>query len=274
MEKSAPAKPKAIEGATFYLEQARKLYADFQFDGILPNLEFALADKSITLVQKKEVYRLKAYTYAAFDDAINAQKSFVELIKIDRTYDVSGASPKIRGYFAEAQKAYRESLAVKLKSVPPKASQMRATTTVDVLVTAGADRVRTVTLHYRKHAPGGTAYSEINMVAGDTGGYSSPIPNLFFATRNAPEKKGTQHRIEYFVRARGSGGELLAEIGDENNPLAIDVEALPEAPSILRSPWFWTGAAAAVALGIAVPLLITQRNTGVQAGSLGREKLP
>jgi hypothetical protein len=266
-EKPSPAAPAGPPNA--YLAGAKTLYAGFQFDGILPKLEFALAVKGVTSEQKVEIYKLMAFTHAAFDDQAKAEDSFLKLLRVDPSFEIAGVSPKIRGYFVSAQKAYKASLTVKLKHDPPKATDAGATTTVDVMVTAGQERVKTLTLHYRLQAEkGGGAYSQINMTGGDTGAYSAPVPTLF------PGPAG-KRKVEYFMRARGTAKELLAAVGDEAAPLVMDVEAMPDTPRpVYKSPWFWTGAGVAVAAtAVALPVLLSTKNAVAPAGSLGKERL-
>jgi hypothetical protein len=250
-----------------YLDEARQLYLGFEFEGILPKLEFALAVKGVTVAQKIEIYKLKALTHSAFDDAAQAEESFLHILELKPDYELTGgASPKIRSYFASAQKTYRSRQAVKLQHAAPKPSVLGETTTVDVSVVAGADRVSAMTLHYRPR--GSTSgYSQLGMARGENGAFSGSVPNTF----PGPAGKRT---IEYFVRARDSSGALLASVGAEETPLELTMEtvALTVSQPLYKSWVFWTAVGVGAAAAIATPVLLN-RSAPVRPGTLGMEPL-
>jgi len=250
-----------------YLEEARQLYLGFQFEGIIPKLEFALAVKGVTVVQKIEIYKLMALTHSAFDDAPKAEEAFLNILQLQPDYELTGgASPKIRSYFASAQKTYRARQAVKLQHAAPKPSSLGETTTVDVAVVAGADRVSAMTLHYRPRGSTG-GYSQLGMARGENGAFSGNVPNAF----PGPAGKRT---IEYFVRARDPSGGLLASVGSEETPLELTMEtvALAASQPIYKSWVFWTAVGVGAAAAIATPVVIN-RSAQVRPGTLGMEPL-
>ncbi|HYI02998.1 PKD domain-containing protein [Hyalangium sp.] len=250
-----------------YLEEARQLYLGFQFEGIIPKLEFALAVKGVTVAQKIEIYKLMALTHSAFDDAPKAEEAFLHILELQPDYELTGgASPKIRSYFASAQKAYRAQQAVKLQHAAPKPSVHGETTTVDVTVVAGADRVSAITLHYRPRGSTG-GYSQLAMARGESGAFSCNVPSAF----PGPAGKRT---IEYFVRARDASGALLASVGAEETPLELTMETVELAKSqpLYKSWVFWTAVGVGTAAAIATPVLIN-RSVQVRPGSLGMEPL-
>ncbi len=250
-----------------YLDEARELYANFQFDGVLSKLEFALAVKGVTPAQKIEIHKLAAFTHAAFDDAEHAEASFLALLEIDPTFQLGqGASPKIRGYFERAQRALRAKQLVKLQHQPP-LGQLGEATTVDVVATSGAERISQMTLHYRL-AESKTAYSQLPMARGDEGGFSATVPSLF------PGPAGRK-KLEYFIRARDEKGALLAQVGDEGAPLALFIETKLQATETpLYQSWvFWTAVGVTAAGAATLPFLL-KRDVTLQPGSLGLERLP
>jgi hypothetical protein len=250
-----------------YLDEARQLYLGFQFEGIIPKLEFALAVKGVTVAQKIEIYKLMALTHSAFDDAPKAEEAFLNILELQPAYELTGgASPKIRSYFANAQKMYRARQAVKLQHAAPKPSSLGETTTVDVTVVAGADRVSGMTLHYRPR--GSTSgYSQLAMARGENGAFSGNVPNAF----PGPAGKRT---IEYFVRARDTSGALLSSVGSEETPLELTMEtvALAVSQPIYKNWGFWTAVGVGAAAAIATPVLLN-RSAQVRPGSLGMEPL-
>jgi hypothetical protein len=250
-----------------YLDEARQLYLGFQFEGIIPKLEFALAVKGVTVAQKIEIYKLMALTHSAFDDAPKAEEAFLNILELQPAYELTGgASPKIRSYFANAQKMYRARQAVKLQHAAPKPSSLGETTTVDVTVVAGADRVSGMTLHYRPR--GSTSgYSQLAMARGENGAFSGSVPNAF----PGPAGKRT---IEYFVRARDTSGALLSSVGSEETPLELTMEtvALAVSQPIYKNWGFWTAVGVGAAAAIATPVLLN-RSAQVRPGSLGMEPL-
>jgi hypothetical protein len=250
-----------------YLNEARQLYLGFQFEGIIPKLEFALAVKGVTVAQKIEIYKLMALTHSAFDDAPQAEEAFLNILQLQPGYELTGgASPKIRSYFASAQKAYRARQAVKLQHAPPKPSSHGETTTVDVAVVTGADRVSAMTLHYRPR--GSTSgYSQLGMARGENGAFSGNVPNAF----PGPAGKRT---LEYFVRARDTSGALLASVGSEETPLELTIEtvALAVSQPIYKNWVFWTAVGVGAAAAVATPMVIN-RSAQVRPGTLGMEPL-
>lgn len=250
-----------------YLDEARQLYLGFQFEGIIPKLEFALAVKGVTVAQKIEIYKLMALTHSAFDDAPKAEEAFLNILQLQPGYELTGgASPKIRSYFANAQKAYRAQQAVKLQHAPPKPSALGETTTVDVAVTAGAERVSAMTLHYRPRGSTG-GYSQLGMARGENGAFSGNVPNAF----PGPAGKRT---IEYFVRARDTSGALLASVGSEETPLELTMETVAMAVSqpLYKNWMFWTAVGVGAAAAVATPLVLN-RSAQVRPGTLGMEPL-
>jgi hypothetical protein len=252
-----------------YLDEARQMYANFQLEGLISKLEFALAVKGINEDQKVEIFKLMAFTHASFDDDSKAQEAFLRLLEVRPRYELTGASPKIRQYFATAQRQFKERQAVKLQHTPPRASATGATTSVDVVATSGAERVAAMTLHYRPE--GDKGFSQTQMQAGENGAFSAAVPNIF------PGPAG-RRKIEYFVRARDKGGALLAGVGEESQPLVVEVETVEAVKStpIYKSGWFWavTGVVVAgAAVGIATPFLL-RKDAAPPAGTLGTEQLP
>ncbi len=250
-----------------YLDEARQLYLGFQFEGIIPKLEFALAVKGVTVAQKIEIYKLMALTHSAFDDAPKAEEAFLHILELQPAYELTGgASPKIRSYFANAQKTHRARQAVKLQHAAPKPSSLGETTTVDVRVVAGADRVSGMTLHYRPR--GSTSgYSQLAMARGENGAFSGNVPNAF----PGPAGKRT---IEYFVRARDTSGALLSSVGSEETPLELTMEtvALAVSQPLYKNWAFWTAVGVGAAAAIATPVLLN-RSAQVRPGTLGMEPL-
>jgi len=269
-EASAPMaqRPGASEGPPNpYLEEARQLYLSFQFEEILPKLEFALAVKGVTPSQRTEIYKLMALTHSAFDDAVKAEEAFLHILEVKPDYELTGgASPKIRSYFANAQKAYRARQAVRLQHAPPKPNSLGTTTTVDVAVTAGVDRVTAMTLHYRPRGTTG-GYSQIGMVRGENGAFSGNVPNAF----PGPAGKRT---IEYFIRARDESGALLSSVGAEQAPLELTMEtvALTVSEPVYKSWLFWTAVGVGAVAAVAVPVVVN-RDAPVRPGTIGLETL-
>ena len=250
-----------------YLDEARELYLSFQFEGLIPKLEFALAVKGVTATQRIEIYKLMALTHAAFDDAAQAEEAFLRILELKPDYELTGgASPKIRAYFGGAQKTYRARQAVKLQHAPPKPSAHGETTTVDVTVAAGMDRVAAMTLHYRPR--GSTSgFSQLSMAPGENGAFSGNVPNAF----PGPAGKRT---LDYFVRARDTSGGLVASVGSEEAPLELTIETveLVSSQPLYKSWVFWTAVGVGAAAAVATPVLIN-RGAQVRPGTLGMEPL-
>lgn len=249
-----------------HFEQAKRLYLDFQLDGVVPRLEFALASKGATLELKLEIYKLMAMTWLALDNGPPAEEALLKLLELKPDYELTGGgSPKVRTAFTGAQKAFRLRQAVKLEHQPPVAAAGHLSTTVDVRAVAGLERVASITLHYR--IQGSESYSQLPMAtAGSSGDYSATVPNLF------PGAAGGVSTVEYFIRARDAKGAALADVGSELTPLQMKVETVAAGAPIYKSPWFWTGVGVAVAGGVATAFLLRQ-DARAPVGTLGVEKL-
>jgi hypothetical protein len=259
--------PGAVPNA--YLEEAREMFANFQLEGLLTKLEFALAVKGISPEQKVEVYRLMAFTHASFDDLAKAEEAFVKLLEVKADHQLQGASPKVRQAFTSAQRLLRERQAVKLTHAPPRPLESEKTTTVDVVAQAGGDRIAAMTLHYR--AQGGEGgFSQVSMAAGEQSSWSAAMPNAF---PGAPGRR----TVEYFIRARDKNGGLLASIGEDEKPLTVEIDAVAQSgPPIYKQWWFWTAAGVLVAGAVAgstIPFAV-RPNAASPQGTLGVERLP
>jgi MYXO-CTERM domain-containing protein len=252
-----------------YLEEAREMFANFQLEGLLTKLEFALAVKGISPEQRVEVYRLMAFTHASFDELAKAEEAFVKLLEVKPDHQLQGASPKVRQAFTNAQRLYRERQAVKLSHAPPRPSEAERTTTVDVVAQAGGDRIGAMTLHYRAQGAEG-GFSQVSMVQGEQSSWSAVMPNSF------PGEAG-RRTVEYFIRARDKAGALLSSIGEEEKPLTVEIDAVSYVgPPVYKQWWFWTIAGALVA-GAATAVTVSQTvrpNATSPMGTLGVERLP
>jgi hypothetical protein len=160
------------------------------------------------------------------------------MLELKPDYELTGgASPKIRSYFANAQKTYRTRQAVKLRHAPPKPDALGGTTTVDVVVTAGVDRVTAMTLHYR---PRGTTsgFSQLGMARGENGAF------------------------------------LLTSVGGEEAPLELTMEtvALTVSEPLYKSWLFWTAVGVGTAAAVVTPVVLN-RNAPVRPGTIGTETL-
>lgn len=248
------------------LEEARQLYLNFEFEGVLPRLERALATPEITASQKMEVYKLKAFTHAALDDSAGAQEAFGKLLELEPRYQLSqSASPKLRGYFADAKKAFLSKQVVKLQHAPPPRSSSGGTPVMEVTVTEGVERVASVTMNYR--LSGTREYSQLPMAPLRPGTYSAPVPNLF----DVPSGVRT---LEYYLRARDRDGVVLAGAGSDLAPLKMEVETVTlESRRPIFQRWELWAVVGVTATAIAVPLLL-RHDASVQPGSLGLEHLP
>lgn len=253
-----------LPGVNPHLQEARAAYESLEYDRILPHLEMALAMRDISLEQRVEIYRLKAFTHAAFGQYAEAEQALLELFTLKPKYELSGmVSPKMRELFAAAKQKHLEKQAVVLKHEPPAATQNSQSTSVDVLVTAGAERVSSITLHYR---PRGTqTYSQVPLSAGEGGAYAAVVPNVF------PGKEGLS-TIEYFVRARDTGGVLLASLGAEDTPLELVMHTVEPGKPLYKSVPFWVGVGVVVAGGTAAAMLI-RPNAATPQGTLGAVQL-
>ncbi len=245
------------------------MFANFQLEGLLTKLEFALAVKGISPEQRVEVFRLMAFTHASFDELGKAEEAFVKLLEVKPDHQLQGASPKVRQAFASAQRLYRERQAVKLSHAPPRPREAEKTTTVDVVAQAGGDRIGAMTLHYRAQGTEG-GFSQVSMSPGEQASWSAVMPNSF------PGAPGLR-TVEYFIRARDTRGALLSSIGEEEKPLTVEVEAVALAATpVYKTWWFWTitgvvVAGAAAATGVAVGV---RPNAASPMGTLGVERLP
>lgn len=264
-----PAEAPALGPPNPYFEEARKQFANFEVEGVIPKLEFALAVHGVTPEQKIEIYKLMALTYAAYDDTPNATQALGKLILIKPDYVLPAASsPKMRTLFAGAFKAYRATQAVKLQHETPTAvGGAGTTTTANVAITSGAARVKTMTLHYRsKGKVGEGGYSQVPMVGGENDNFSVNVPNIF----EGPEG---ERMIEYFIRAHDASGGLLVALGDEPMPLTMKIETVKPATPLYKNPVIWVAAAVVVGASIAAPFAL-RRDAHAPSGTLGLETTP
>ncbi len=98
---------------------ARQAYEQARYREVLPAVERALSHP-LPDAERVQAHALAAMTYAAFDDANAAVRSYREALKVDPRFEPPmSVSPKVRALFEEARRTMP--VVVQLPPAPPPA---------------------------------------------------------------------------------------------------------------------------------------------------------
>jgi hypothetical protein len=91
------------------LQQLRKHFETFQYSDVIKLSNKILQSREeYTLSEQIDILRMKAISHYSLTDDDAARKSFIEIVKLDSTYqmDVSRTSPKIITFYNETRRNY------------------------------------------------------------------------------------------------------------------------------------------------------------------------
>ena len=247
------------------IDDAKSKFDDQQYDESIQKLSAALLRPDASKAQKVEVYRWLAYNYIVLKQEESARTAVYALYALDETFELPKTeSPKFREPFKKfheqwldegkpgQEKIEKPAAPVVIKHLSP----AEAPHDQSIAITGSFDdadkRVANISVFYRA---GGKFVEVQAAVTGNT--FRASIPG----TAVKPPL------VEYYIQAADKGGLAVVSRGDVESPLRIAVQAEQKGGSMFGTWWFWTGATAVVAGGVALTWLLTRKDNG--PGSTG-----
>jgi hypothetical protein len=256
-----PAKP---------LADAKRHFADLDFELVLGDTDAVAADRDATSAQKAEALFVRGSALVVLEREPDAIAAFDALLALDTAYvTASDTPPRIRAVFAGARAARQVRLEEELATHD--GEKLRAVTLdVDeppnprgglplrlrVRLTDPHKLVSRLVLGYRREAE--RDFASITAPAASVVDLVIPGATLVSDHR---------YRLDFYVHGLHTNGARVRQVGDETKPrsLSIDAGQVPKPPGITSRWWFWAGLATLAASAIAVPILIDRgRDVGPQ----------
>lgn len=264
------------------LERARSRYAELEYDDVLALTRAVLARSEATNPELIEAHRLQGSALAGGDQAIEAEKPFRLLLRLQKEFELPPSTqPKILAVFrkvqAEERELQRQSRAlgrerlmagITLVGEPPARGFGGYPLRFRFQLRDPTGAVESVLVPYREQ--GQPTFSTLALERDDLGGWRGVLPGDVTAN---PSGKA----LEFYVEARDGEGSLAGK-GRAQEPLRIDLSpgtSVRERPPPL-SPWlFWTGVGTTLAAGVATggAALLTRQVQSNRDAYVGREPL-
>lgn len=238
------------------LIQAHKSYDNLDFDDVVRITGWVLSRAGVPATQQLDAYQLQGSALAGSDQAIDAERPFRLLLRLQANYDLPKATqPKIMAVFRKVQAEEKE-LARQTRELsrdamvkrmallgnPPEKAYGGYPVHFDFRLKDPNNAVESVLVPFRKE--GQTNFDSVALRRDDLGIWRGTITGDL--TTN-----DTGMKVEYYVETRDAEGALVT-LGSPERPLLLEVTAgsvVRERPPPL-SPWvFWTTATATVVLG-------------------------
>lgn len=251
------------------LREAEQFYEQLEYDKAIRVLVEILQQQGLEPMLRARAFLFLGVSFTALGNAENAVASFVELLKIRADFRMpQGVSPSIQAMFKEALKQ------LNLPEVPPPPtegpgkktpSEVKLSAKTEPSRLAGSAIPITITLddpkqHVKKLAvrwrlEQQRSFSTIDVkLESNKKTFYAVIPGALTG-----DKKGM---LFYFVEASDQEGGVIAFVGNDDEPLIVDLTVPPSA--FRRYGWWMVGlgGAAAIAGGIIATLMLTQQHNG------------
>lgn len=189
-------------------------------------------------------------------DLAAARSTFERILDIDPGYDLRdpSGSPALRKFFAELKRAlvpgYDPDANADLEHGAPRGATAGRAAELDIHATRGGDKVFDVVVQVRRRGELGYRAT-----------VASPRGERRWRARIRPPAASKPYVLEYYVEARGAGGEPVGRIGSPDGPLELAIAAGEG-----DRPWYgrwYVLAGAAVVTGIAgAAIVVATRGPG------------
>ena len=252
------------------LADARKHFADLDFELVLGDTDAVLANRDAPPAVRSEALFLRGSTLVVLDREPEAIAAFDQLLAHDPAFVPQPETPpRIRAVFAGARAARQvrleEELATrdgeKLRAVTldvdaPTASRGGHPLQLRIRLTDPHKLVTRLVLGYRRDSER------------DFASVSAPAASVVdLVIPGATLVSDRPYRLDWYVHGLHATGARVRQVADETKPRAIQISAgrVPRQPGITSRWWFWAGVATLAASAIAVPILIDRaRDVGPQ----------
>ena len=228
----ALAQPSVAGAADDPLALAEGAYQELEFDQTVALADEALESGGLPAKRVALAYQLLAVASAAVGDPERSREAWIRLLALDPATDAAkDLSPTMRAPYLEAKGFW----GAEDEPLGAQARYVRVRTSVRVDVIDPAQMVTMVAVRWRLH--GQAEYRESRSLA-DSRVYV------------VADGLGPTDAVEYVVRLLDEHGNSLVEIGDDDAPQVDGAPSTARGPdasasaSLLRSGWFWAGAAA------------------------------
>ncbi|MBI5510961.1 MAG: hypothetical protein HY903_19545 [Deltaproteobacteria bacterium] len=264
------------------LARARVLFADLEYDAVIPLVQAVLQDEGAAIDLRLDAYYLLGSSLAIANRASEAEAAFRFLLRGRPELDLPPAEtpPKILRVFrnvkVEEDRIRAETRALehrrivdglKLLGSPPPQILGGEPIHFRFQLRDPTSSVAGVRLDYRKTGSAGFASLPLSLDA--TGGWIGSIPASW--TEN---DDGMTIEVAVFTLDRA--GEPLLVVGAPPEPamrIAVTPGTVAERTPIYTSVWFWAGTGLAVIGSVTAAVLVYQRQTDVPASDLGALRL-
>jgi hypothetical protein len=259
------------------LAQARALYDRLEYELVLPLVEQALADPTVTGDDKLDAFRIQGSSLAVLGRTVDAENAFRLLLRARPGVDLDkNTPPKILTVFRKVQleeDRLREELkefelkkvvdSLELVGEPPTEARGGRPLVFQFGVRDPTSSVATVQLHYRRAGEGG--FSSVALTRDVNGQWRGEIPGEWTANDDG-------FTLEYHLMTRDKDGQTLLTVDSPDAPAKIEVSrgSVASAGPAYTQPWFWVvggtatlAVAAAVTAGVVVATLPPASGLGV-----------
>ena len=243
------------------LATGQKQYADQDYAAAIKTLTPVTRDPAATRAQRLHALELIALSQFIRRDEAAARDTFERILDIDPDYqlaDDSGA-PRIRAFFEQIKRelvpGYGE--AAELDHAAPASASAGHRIELDVRAVRGASAVTDVVVMVRRR--GEMQYRAIA---------AAPHGDARWRAGWTPEASRTAYDLDYYIEARGPGGEAVGRIASPEDPLPLHVGPGSTGE---RGHWYtrwYVVAGAAVVVGGATTAAVLGARGGAGPGSL------
>ncbi len=255
---------------------ARKHFADLDFELVLADTDRVAADRDAPVSRRTEALYLRASALVVLDREPEAREAFDALLGTDPGYRLPAeAAPRIRAAFEGARAARLVRLEEELST---RNGERLRDVRVDVDEPGSPRGGRTLRLHVHVRDPH-------RLVARLVFAYRreqdreyivtavSAAPDVELAISGDALASSRPYRLAWYLHAVHESGARVRRLGDTDDPrwIAISAGSVPRPEPITKKWWFWAGVTTLVASAITVPILIERsRDIGPQQVVIGR----
>jgi len=259
-------------------EDAKKLYSNLEYAQIVPKLEMALSVPGNTKEQLCQIYGLMGVVQVILENEDAARKAFEEMLVLDPARKLNPRlSPKILDFYETVKKSFVPAARASFVGRPTVNSAPDKQPSVNVSVDDKQDAISKIDLWFRTASS--QRFKSAAMKSAGAGQYAGEMPV------RTKKSASTGLRIDYYLTAHGSDGNVLASLGSPERPLQFSI--LPVEKRVVVPPggvvgptawyetwWFWTAVGVVVAGTTTGIVIAATPGDDVPVGSLGTRQLP
>jgi len=276
VEDEASAASLSRQALTKVASQARRLFDDLEYAGVIPLARQILASKNSTHKLRMDAYLLLGSCLAITGNAPEAERAFRFLLRGRPTLELSAdeTAPNVLRVFRavkleedrirteEKAREHEQTIAsLQIIGKPPGELAGGAPVAFEYRLRDPRGAVDAFRVRYRFNSD--DDYSSLALHLDDTGAWRGALPG-----ETTENEKGLM--LEYYVITTNHRGEPLLQLASPTLPLRIELAPGTVADRVpyYRRPWVWIAAGALVVGGAAAGYLIYNDQTKVKEGDL------